>query len=277
MSSRDINKLIARDTLACIYNGYYTLNGEKKCFNTNLIDIQPRTIIPPDIAMQPKMKFSKGKKTCKITVINDTTINSAIKLCRESYSEEDKVLILNFASAKAKGGGFLSGANAQEESIMRATTAFTTLDKSPLFYKINRRSGTPLYTDTMIYSPLIEIFKNDKGDYLDEPLPCSLLTIPAVNARIARKQDITWTIINTTMRNRIFKIVNFIYRRKINKVVLGAFGCGVFKNKPEVVATAFNNAISYYDERYKKDIEFVFAIKTKTNQLINTFKSTLCN
>ncbi|MBR1437708.1 MAG: hypothetical protein IJ587_04150, partial [Synergistaceae bacterium] len=52
-------------------------------------------------------------------------------------------------------------------------------------------------------------------------------------------------------------------------LVTGAFGCGAFKNDPELVAEAWKEAL----EEYRKKFEYViFAVYTRGHE-INNFKA----
>lgn len=168
-------------------------------------------------------------------VRNETTLAAARRLVMEG----NKVLALNFASAKNPGGGFLGGSQAQEESIARASGLYACIRSSPM-YSVNRHCGTCLYTDHMIYSPDVPVFRDDQDRLLDEPYSVSFLTAPAVNAGVVRdREPENVPKIADVMRRRMEMIVDIAGYHGYDALVLGAWGCGVFRHRPEEVAQWF--------------------------------------
>jgi len=86
---------------------------------------------------------------------------------------------LNFASAKHPGGGFLTGAQAQEESLARASALYPCLEQQKGYYDANRRHHSLLYTDHLIVSPRVPVFRDDQGTLLEVPWEMTILTAPA--------------------------------------------------------------------------------------------------
>ena len=99
----------------------------------------------------------------------------------------NKVLCLNFASAKNPGGGFLNGSQAQEESLARATGLYPCISQMTQLYEKNRYYGSCLYLNDMIYSPQVPVIRDDNDELLNKIFLISILTAPAVNAGAVRK------------------------------------------------------------------------------------------
>ena len=75
---------------------------------------------------------------------------------------EERVGVLNFASAKNPGGGFLGGSKAQEESIARSSSLYLAQTQARFrngFYDYHRHGERGVYSHRMIYSPRVTIFK----------------------------------------------------------------------------------------------------------------------
>jgi uncharacterized protein (TIGR02452 family) len=150
----------------------------------------------------------------------------------------DDVLCLNFASAKNPGGGFLNGSQAQEESLARASGLYACLLQARAMYDTNRQFDSCLYTDHMIYSPRVPVFRDDDDVLLAEPYAVSFVTAPAVNAGALRPGE--RARIEPTMRGRTEKVLALAAAHGHEALVLGAWGCGVFRNDPTDVARWFH-------------------------------------
>ena len=98
---------------------------------------------------------------------------------------------LNFASARHPGGGFLGGAQAQEESLARTSGLYACLTSAHCkkMYLINQQNKSCLYSHRIIYSPDVPVFKDDDGAILDEWYSMNFISAPAVNAGVVRKRD----------------------------------------------------------------------------------------
>lgn len=112
----------------------------------------------------------------------------------------------------------------------------------------------------MIFSPQVPVIRNDEGVLLDTPFCVSMITSPAVNAGIVRERESQKIgLIDFVMKKRIEKIlaVSMVHQQKA--LVLGAFGCEVFKNRPLLVAQYFKEILG--NEKFKEQFEkIVFAI-----------------
>ena len=89
--------------------------------------------------------------------------------------------VLNFASAKNPGGGFLNGAKAQEESLTVSGALYPTLTAHPEYYEANRANRSMMYLDYGIYSPEVVLFRDGAFRLTDTPVRADVLTLPAVN------------------------------------------------------------------------------------------------
>ncbi len=171
-------------------------------------------------------------------IVNSTTLAAAKRLLDGQQAAD--VLCLNFASAKNPGGGFLKGSQAQEESLARASGLFPCIAQMKEMYDANRRFGSCLYTDHMIYSPNVPVFRDDADDLLRKPYCVSIITAPAVNAgAVRRNEKHNVSKIEPTMLGRIEKVLSLAVIHRHDTLVLGAWGCGVFRNDPADVARWF--------------------------------------
>jgi uncharacterized protein (TIGR02452 family) len=171
-------------------------------------------------------------------VVNETTLGAARRLLLQPGC--DRVFALNFASGKNAGGGFLKGSQAQEESLARASGLYACINPIRTYYDANRSTPTCLYTDHMIYSPDVPVFRDDNNALLDRPYQVSILTAPAPNAgAVKRNEPRAVERIGPVMRSRIEKLLALAVVHEHQTLVLGAWGCGVFANDPDRVSALF--------------------------------------
>ena len=176
----------------------------------------------------------------RVEVTPETSLQAARRLAGGGAD----VLCLNFASARNPGGGFLSGSQAQEESLARSSALYACLTSKREMYEFNRGFGTSLYSDHMIYSPRVPVFREDEGGLLDEPYALSFITAPAVNAGAVRNNEPEKVgSILPAMRRRLARVLWVAVQHRHPALILGAWGCGVFQNDPAVVAGLFAEAL----------------------------------
>ncbi|MCW3465499.1 TIGR02452 family protein [Chitinophaga nivalis] len=215
-------------------------------------------------------------QTTRITVTGESTFAAAYRLIVEEGVQQ--VCCLNFASAKNPGGGFLGGAQAQEESLARASGLYASLDSKWEMYQINRQYHSCLYTDHMIYSPLVPVFRNDQDELLEEPYQVSVITAPAVNAGVVknnepqREKDIA-----AVMLGRMEKLLSVAIAQGQTTLILGAWGCGVFRNDKADVASWFAHHLRENDLFKQAFSQIVFAVydTTEKQDTLNIFKHAL--
>ena len=183
----------------------------------------------------------------------------------ESYSKQGKkVCVLNFASATNPGGGVVNGSSAQEECICRCTTLYPCLNTNQMwnvFYSPHRKVANPLYNNDCIYTPDVCVFKSDTS--FPEVLPkdewwnVNILTCAAPNLRERpsnamnpRVGDVAVKITSAELEKLLTKRIRRIFEIAVangNEVlILGAFGCGAFRNPPQIVAKVFNAVMQDY-------------------------------
>ncbi|WP_030247277.1 TIGR02452 family protein [Streptomyces sp. NRRL S-455] len=150
------------------------------------------------------------------------------------------VAVLNFASARNPGGGYLNGAQAQEEALCRASALYTCLREAPGFYAHHRAHRDPFYTDRVIHSPAVPVFRDDRGRLLAEPYTAGFLTSAAPNAGVVlRTAPQRAAELPRALAARAERVLETATAHGYPRLVLGAWGCGVFRNDPAQVAEAF--------------------------------------
>lgn len=178
----------------------------------------------------------------EIRVVDGTTQEIAMKLVNLA---QGKVCLLNFASARNPGGGFLNGAKAQEEDLCRCSGLYPCLLTCPQYYEANRQQPSLLYTDYAIFSSNVPFFKiNGSGDLLPSPFLVSVITAPAPNSApfLQNHPDGTFQIEETFLRRWRY-ILRIARDQGISRLLLGAWGCGAFGGDPVVASRTAKQAI----------------------------------
>lgn len=172
-----------------------------------------------------------------IEVTGESSLQAAARMTAE---RPGKVAVLNYASARNPGGGYLNGAQAQEEALCRASALYATLLRAPEHYAHHRAERSAFYTDRVIHSPGVPVFRDDRGRLLDTPYAAGFLTSPAPNAGAIRARTPQEAHrIPAALAARAERVLEVAAVRGYRRLVLGAWGCGVFRNDPAEVAGAF--------------------------------------
>ncbi|WPS85507.1 TIGR02452 family protein (plasmid) [Brevibacillus halotolerans] len=271
---------IAEDTLKILEVGSYKNSKGNQVEVKSVLEnaVRNSVLYTPD--MESKIDYDiKQILECwssfqtVIEVTSETSLEATKRLTEE---EVGTVVCLNFASARTPGGGFKKGSSAQEESIARSAGLFPCISQMREMYEHNCQVLTGFYSDYMIFSPDVPVFKDDEGNRLDKFYTVSFITSPAVNAGVVK--DKAWDdrhMILEVMKRRIEKVLSLAILHQQEVLVLGAFGCGVFRNEPKDIAKLFKEVLE--DDRFKhsfKKITFAVYDPTPTKENLLPFLQT---
>ncbi|KAI9371477.1 hypothetical protein BJX61DRAFT_28551 [Aspergillus egyptiacus] len=179
----------------------------------------------------------------RVEVVDGDTYDVAIRLSNTwaNHGDTKPVCVLNMASERHPGGGWLGGALAQEEALCYRSTLYATLKKK--WY--------PLRKHEAIYSPTVVIFRegyenNHRMLDLQQPQTLPVVSVvsiaavrnPEVNTRtrpptFADLDDRLWT------KEKMRVILRVAVHNRHRSLVLGALGCGAFMNPNEAVANCW--------------------------------------
>ncbi len=227
---------LGREAVEIMERGAYLApSGRDVSIALPLADAKARTRdFPPDLG---GLTRGEARHETVFEVTGETTIGAARRLAAE------RPLALNFASAKNPGGGFLGGAIAQEECLARSSGLYACIASSRM-YAHHRALGDPMYTSWVVYSPDVPVFREDEGALLEEPYLASFLTCPAVNAGVVRERRAeAEAAIARAMDERVNRVLAVAAHARHTTLVLGAWGCGVFRNDADTVARLFEEAL----------------------------------
>lgn len=183
-----------------------------------------------------------GKAATRIEVTDESSMTAAQRLNDEGAAH---IAVLKFASARNAGGGYLRGARAQEEDLCRVSVLYTTLCQAPDYYAAHRASKDPAYSHRVIYSPDVPVYRDARYRLLEAPYQVAFLTSPAPNAGvIARDRPADLAALPDLLAARAARVLAVAARHGHRTLVLGAWGCGVFRNDPTQVAAAFDRNLT---------------------------------
>jgi uncharacterized protein (TIGR02452 family) len=90
----------------------------------------------------------------------------------------------------------------------------------------------------------VPVFRTDDGALIERPYRPSFLTCAAPNAGAATRQQRGQSArLAGAVRERATRVLDIAAAYGHRKLVLGAWGCGVFGNDPDLVAEAFAAAL----------------------------------
>ena len=223
---------IAKQTLeACDAGEYENAAGETVELRAHVEAARAGTVLH---ALGEPLRAPRSR-AMTIEVTGESTIEALVRLDGRGH-----VGCLNFASAKNPGGGFLGGAQAQEESLARSSALYPCQLTQPAHYERNRANRSAIYLDLAIYSPAVPFFRDDDGAWLARPVLASVITCAAPNAGALRQQGkLDAARVEAALRRRAAFVLAIAAHHGVERLVLGAWGAGVFGNDPAMVADAF--------------------------------------
>lgn len=234
--SRDRFRALAAETVDAVRTGSYEAHGRRIDIAEQVAAAVAGTrLVLPDTPLPEAAPWSSPTT---VEVRHESSLAAARRLGPDTAC-------LVFASARNPGGGFLNGAQAQEEAIARSSSLYATQTAVPEFYEHHRRETSLLYTDRVIVSPGTPVIRDDDGVLLAEPYPVTFLTAAAPNrAAVERNQPEAANQVAATLARRAGRVLDVAAAHGSRRLVLGAWGCGVFGNDPDEVATTFAEALT---------------------------------
>ena len=215
-------------------------------------------VYPADFAEEVQVK-----KEGLVRVEKGRTFQKAIALHKEFPAK--KIAVLNFANSGTPGGGVKHGSYAQEESLCRCSTLYHSLITETAldgFYNYHRDNCGWAASDTCIYSPDVVICRDD-SDLLCPILPRKELmkvdVITCAAPHVFRNVVVSDEDLLAMHVSRAKNILRVCAYNGADILVTGAFGCGAFHNPPEIVASAWHEALKDYREKFDL-IDFVIYV-----------------
>ena len=269
---RENNIRVFEDTL-------YRINQDDSLKENTFISIKGQKLIKENDVVSYNAK--KYDAPCKIYVTTNRTMEAAA----DYYG--NKIAVLNFASATTPGGGVRKGSSAQEEALCRVSNLYLCLTDKKLwesFYQKNRDAKNNIHTDDIIYTPDVMVIKNDDYKTLQESdyfrvdvITCAAPNLRKVPANSFNRDEgepiqLSDEELYKVHYKRAIKIMEVACANNVEVLILGAFGCGAFRNNPNVVAKAYKDAVEHFRHAFK-EIEFAVYCPPKDPTNYNEFRA----
>ena len=273
--ARERRRQIAEETLRDVNNGYYyTSDGTKYGFMETQAYGQSNTIwvSPDDVEIQQWRNPTRAIKypfnppvPATVSIVLSPTVKTIHHLCAKGCRN---LGVLNFANPIQPGGGFVSGAEAQEESLARSSNlhSMLTSNEGTEFYvhHLNNESDG-FNTHAMIYAPVVICMRDENGRTVP-PSQVAVITSAAVNRLEVRRHfqhsPALVKEMESQMRERMGRILRLFEECGDRHLILGSFGTGVFQNPVKLIASIWADLLVGEDARFQKSFEsVVFAIK----------------
>ncbi len=250
-----------RNTVEIVNQGHYVSESGKEYVFPDDSNMMYNTMFYEcEIHMS---NFPQCDEPTIVEVHNIDCLYAGVQLKEQGYNPA----VLNMASRRNPGGGVTTGARAQEETLFRRTNLFCSLyqfapyaeqyDIKPSHhqYPLDRNFGG-VYTPNAIY-----FRESEQKGYalLEKPVCLSFITVAGMN-----RPDLTTggMIANhhvEPIKNKIRTIFRIGLVHGHDSLVLGALGCGAFRNPPRHVARLFHEVMDEpeFKDKYRR---IIFAI-----------------
>ena len=252
------------------------INGDFEVHKTQQQSIAAQKLILEKEALEiPAPRF--GEKASVIV-----TKNRSFEAAAQYIGQH--VCVLNFASATNPGGGVTHGSSAPEECLCRCSTLYNCLNTRAMwdgFYTPHRHSGNPLHNDDIIFTPNVQVLKDDDYRPLVDPFAVDVITCAAPNLREqpanpynpsdGNSVAISPDELRLLHEQRARRILTVAAQNKADVLILGAFGCGAFCNDPMVVAQAYNDVLAEFSHHFRT-IEFAVYCRPNDDSNYHAFK-----
>lgn len=172
-----------------------------------------------------------------------------------------KTCVLNFASYKHPGGMFMNGSSAQEESLCHESFLYNVLSRMDKYYEKNQTNlNRSLYTNRAIYTPDV-CFERDGSKYMSDVLTCAAPNKTAAQKYCSVSDDENLA----TLEDRIDFLLMAASLNAPEVLILGAFGCGVFGQNAEEVASIFKRLLTTKYDKVFNMVVFPIPDASSTN------------
>ena len=251
------NVEIYEETMAICRAGEYTAPSGSKVKLPATDEVLANSkyyVCPPNVEKIPTVT------DCKIDAVKGDCIDVTRELVEQGFNP----IMLNMANRHTPGGGVINGARAQEETLFRRSNLCLSLyqysdeyhaglvkvPRAEEQYPMDRNTGG-------IYSGSIMFFRDgvDAEDRLVEnPFECAVVSVAAINRPDLDSAGrlVDWAIRATKSKIRTMLRIGLLNGH--DAIVLGAWGCGAFRNPPDHMAELFHEVLMEmeFKDKYRR-------------------------
>ena len=269
------NVAILAETLWILNQGAYEKNGKIVPLQLSRDQMEASHVLLPNNVRDVCSREPRGVHTageCKVCCLKMDSFEAAVNMTQERKGKgesKNPVLVLNFANPVNIGGGVYKGARAQEEDLCRRSSLLRSLESKHAlhYYQYNRAFHTYLGTDAMIFSPEVEVFRDEYCELMQETIIVAVLTCaaPLISYGLEGLSEREY---RGLFYNRIVGMLKCAAYFGYENLVLGAWGCGAFGNDAAVVSDLFYQAM---EDIQAKNLfrRIVFAVRSKGEESYN--------
>ena len=226
-----------------------------RCYSDSIEDVISTAVVIQECELQLLCNSDIHKPKKNYVDVGKTIVieQNVVDCINEELREGNSVTVLNFASYKNPGGMYLKGSTAQEETLCKHSTLYNVLSAfDSSFYARNRSSlNYGLYKSNMLLAIGVDFFGEDIHDYRGK---ANVITMAAPNAGVAAWNGIPVYDINKVICERLSQIYKVAAISGTDVLIVGAYGCGVFKNDAKAVASCVAELSKEYKDYFKKII-----------------------
>lgn len=223
-----------------------SIGGSIEYFAYNLLDIPTR---------DGSINMTDDKDYIKVLPV--TTQDAILsECCRNNVHYNYRFCALNFASYTNPGGKFIDGSSAQEESLCHSSFLYNVLSAfKETYYRRNMHfKRNSFYENRGLYTPdVLFLDKNTGRSVFVDVITCAAPNKTAASNRYGYSEEAN----HNALRSRCKFVLDMAECNSVDMLILGAYGCGVFGQNAEEVASIFRELLETY--RYRFD-QVIFAV-----------------
>jgi uncharacterized protein (TIGR02452 family) len=231
---------VARSTVQICADGAYVTSGRTVALPPCPDDVGATSTLHEASGIHSSVQTRPHDSEVVVRVISVDCVEAAISLVDEGLNPA----LLNMANQASPGGGWKTGASAQEEDLFRRSNLHALID--PKYYPLPEFSCT--HTPHSLYFRRGVV---DGYSFLSEPvriatISCAAYAQPATRgSRLAEAEE-------EGTRRKIEAIFSVAAAHGHDSLVLSAFGCGAFGNPPLAIARLMREACERYSRAFRR-------------------------
>ena len=240
---RLLRRAIFQANVNIVRDGYYT-TADGKVVHLPSVESSSRFYSSPVILQRSQ----RDRNKTIIEIVNKDSIDAAEDLIKSGYNP----VVLNMACEDGPGGGVIGGCYGQEESLFRRSNLYVHmypycshaaeygLNRSSYSYPLNKRFG-----GVYVHNALVFRKREQEGyELMDSCVPLSFIAVPAIRNPKLTTERALYKLDQEIALDKIRQIMKIGIDNNHDSLVLGAWGCGIFHNPPEIIAELFKQVLN---------------------------------